>query len=132
MPAQKSLSRTFARPDRKHLPRTYFQILARYTVRKALKDFRKAEHVHPEDIEEIPEGMPGKAQADPFLVAPRDWSENGLPYCAWCKCSVCGFVGRSSVAFDYYAEKPGDPLTCESCQYRKFHESKRRRMPDSD
>ena len=47
---------------------------------------------------------------DPFLTMPEK-----IPYGAFCKCIQCGFVARSTIAFDYYAKKDGDPLKCESC-----------------
>lgn len=55
-------------------------------------------------------------KANPFTHAPADWDENGVPYGAFCKCSNCGLLHRSTVAFDCYADNPGDPLTCESCK----------------
>jgi len=40
--------------------------------------------------------------------------DDGLPYGAWCKCSTCGWVGRSTAAFDYYGVA-GYLLRCEHC-----------------
>ena len=51
----------------------------------------------------------------PFSVAPDDWETNGVPYGAFCKCAKCGFVGRSTFTFDYFADGPGLPLDCERC-----------------
>lgn len=50
-----------------------------------------------------------------YTHAPEDWGENGLPWAAACKCSNCGQIGRSTIIFDFYADKPGDPLVCETC-----------------
>lgn len=52
----------------------------------------------------------------PYLIAPPDWHENGLPYGAYCKCARCGQIHRSTVMFDYHANEPGDPLICETCE----------------
>lgn len=52
---------------------------------------------------------------NPYLVAPDDWHENGLPYGAYCRCWKCGFIARSTFGFDYYANGVGDKLECESC-----------------
>lgn len=53
---------------------------------------------------------------NPFTHAPEDWKTNGVPYGAWCKCSKCGLVHRSTVTFDCYADGPGEPLVCENCK----------------
>lgn len=52
---------------------------------------------------------------NPYTTAPSDFLERGLPYGAICKCSACGLVAASTVAFDFYAKKNGEPLRCESC-----------------
>ena len=60
--------------------------------------------------------------SNPYLVAPADWKENGLPYAAYCQCSRCGYLSQSSFTFDFYADLPGDPLVCEGCElYAKEH-----------
>lgn len=51
----------------------------------------------------------------PFIIAPPSWEDDGLPYGAFCKCSRCGYVGTSTVSFDYRAEGPGESLTCDAC-----------------
>lgn len=56
----------------------------------------------------------------PFTHAPADWSTNGVPYGAWCKCCRCGLVHRSTISFDCYAKGPGEPLHCENCQRRMY------------
>lgn len=43
-------------------------------------------------------------QEHPFTHAPDDWHTNGVPYGAFCLCHKCGYVGTSTVAFDYRAE----------------------------
>lgn len=53
---------------------------------------------------------------NPYTNAPADWKENGLPYGAWCKCHKCGYVGRSTVSFDYRAQGPRAALTCDACE----------------
>ena len=55
---------------------------------------------------------------NPFIKAPDDWDANGLPYGAWCRCKVCGYLGRSTISFDYYRVFNGDGawLICETCQ----------------
>ena len=52
---------------------------------------------------------------DPHLIATPDWCEKGLPYGSFCRCHQCGYVGRATVTFDFYADRPGDPLRCEVC-----------------
>ena len=63
----------------------------------------------------------GQSRNDPFTVAPDDWHEKGLPYGAFCECSECGLVERSTMLFDFYADKPGDKLVCETCQINTPH-----------
>lgn len=55
------------------------------------------------------------AKGNPHTIAPDDWHENGVEYGAYCKCWSCSVVRPSTVMFDYYAKKPGDPLRCEAC-----------------
>jgi hypothetical protein len=55
-------------------------------------------------------------QQDPFLVAPDDSHDNGLPYGAFCRCGSCGLVARSTIMFDYYADGPRGILLCETCK----------------
>lgn len=79
--------------------------------------FRLGEHVA--DIcEHVPEGEPG-SKSNPFTVAPEDW-DDGFPYGAWCRCSKCNEIGRSTMAFDFYADAAGDPLTCETCSRKEW------------
>lgn len=52
---------------------------------------------------------------NPFESAPPLWCTEGLPYGAWCVCVSCGWLGRSTNTFDYYAKGPGCALTCERC-----------------
>jgi len=59
---------------------------------------------------------------NPYVHAPDDWFENGVPYGAFCKCSKCGYVGTSTVLFDYYANNPGELLICEYCQFSTSYE----------
>lgn len=77
---------------------------------------RFAEHITG-DVDPVPVDGPGTF-SNPFVVAPPDWSENGLPYGAWCRCVTCGQKGRSTVAFDFYAKVPGEVLVCETCQFK--------------
>lgn len=53
---------------------------------------------------------------NPHTVAPPGWHMLGVPYGTFCKCGKCGCVGRSTILFDFYAKKPGDPFRCESCE----------------
>lgn len=57
---------------------------------------------------------------NPFIIAPEDWSERGVPYGSLCKCSRCGLVARSLIIFDYYGEA-GGKLTCETCSFGRPH-----------
>jgi len=57
----------------------------------------------------------GESEKNPHTNAPEGWLTKGLKYGAWCKCSKCGYVGRLTFAFNYYANNAGDPLTCEHC-----------------
>lgn len=54
----------------------------------------------------------------PFIIAPDDWHENGLPYAAFCKCVRCSLIERSTMFFDYFANTPGDSLVCQSCHFK--------------
>jgi hypothetical protein len=51
----------------------------------------------------------------PYLFAPSDWDENGISYGAWCRCVKCGYIGQSTVAYDFYADGPGEVFKCETC-----------------
>lgn len=54
---------------------------------------------------------------NPHLVAPEDWETNGLEYGHYCRCSKCGLIGRSTYTFDFFADKSGDELVCETCTF---------------
>ena len=60
---------------------------------------------------------------NPYLVAPNDFDKNGVPYGAFCKCGSCNLVERSTIAFDFYADKAGDKFRCETCLLGISHES---------
>lgn len=62
---------------------------------------------------DVPKEGPGSSREEPFTVTPDD---REIPYGSWCKCGVCGGVGRSTFAFDFYMEETGGPLKCEVCQ----------------
>lgn len=49
-------------------------------------------------------------QGNPHRAAPVD-------YGAFCRCRRCGRVDRSTHLFDYFADKPGDPLECQVCKF---------------
>lgn len=55
------------------------------------------------------------SKENPITHAPNDWAENGVEWGAYCRCYDCGLVTTSTMMFDYYADKPGDPLKCENC-----------------
>ena len=57
-------------------------------------------------------------ETTPLFVAPEGWGKHGVEYGTWCKCSKCGFVARSTITFDFYAEE-GEPLVCENCQFHR-------------
>lgn len=60
---------------------------------------------------------------NPHVIAPDDWEDNGLEYGAFCRCSECGLIARSTVLFDYYTlDGPGSPLACETCRIGTPHE----------
>jgi hypothetical protein len=73
-----------------------------------------------EEYDPIPEGQPGSSKKSPFVVAPEDWEENGIQFGAWCLCEKCGLPGRRTYAFDFFAEGPGNPLSCEVCRVLKL------------
>lgn len=83
-------------------------------------DITKGEHMTAADFDLIPAGQLGATQLTPYICAPADWKKNGVPYGAWCRCCECGVIGRSTLAFDFYAIAPGDALTCETCSRRKI------------
>lgn len=69
------------------------------------------------NFDPIPDGDPGSSKKVPFLAAPDGWEKEGIPDGAWCFCDTCNLVGRSTRAFDFFAENgPGSPLTCEACK----------------
>lgn len=54
----------------------------------------------------------------PYTHAPPKFSNEGVPWGAWCRCSRCGREGPSTNVFDFYAtnqETPGSPLQCGVC-----------------
>jgi len=60
--------------------------------------------------------MIGDSREDPIIRAPEGWGfGTALKYGAWCRCTICGTVARSTIRFDFYAEHQGDLLTCENC-----------------
>ena len=61
----------------------------------------------------------GTSPSNPHIVAPDDWLTNGVKDGAWCKCCDCDRVGKSTILFDYYADKPGDKMRCEFCVMAK-------------
>ncbi len=78
----------------------------------AVMDVSKGEHAT--GFDQIAVGEIGCDGAPPRQVAPDDMETNGLPYGAWCKCHVCGLVGRSTIVFDFYGQN-GEQLKCENC-----------------
>jgi hypothetical protein len=64
-------------------------------------------------------------KAEPYTHAPADWGENGLPYGAFCLCADCGYVGTSTMTFDYRAEGAGQKLVCDQCKGFSTHETER-------
>ena len=63
-----------------------------------MTDIVKGEHMPAEVYDPIPEGH-----------MPVD-----VPYGAWCICSQCSTVGRSTYGFDFYGDV-GALLKCETC-----------------
>lgn len=57
-------------------------------------------------------------KANPWILTPDDWHENGVPWGDYCKCDNCGLVARSTNLFDYYADGPGLAMKCENCLLR--------------
>lgn len=76
-------------------------------------DVRIGEHLVEDDFDVIAPGGLG-AKENPYLIAPFTMETDGLPYGAWCICSTCGFLGRSTFGFDFFGES-GNGLDCESC-----------------
>ncbi len=72
---------------------------------------------HVSDFDPIPAGGVGSSKDIPYTIAPMDFNTSGLPYGAWCRCSACGGIGRSTIAFDFYADDPGKALECERCHH---------------
>lgn len=79
---------------------------------KKTGDISQGEHVTGFDF--IADGELGCDRAHPNLIAPDCMSMSGLPYGAWCKCYLCGLIGRSTYAFDFYGSA-GEELKCENC-----------------
>ena len=62
---------------------------------------------------------------NPHRVAPPTWpAEGSMPYKAWCICSQCERVFQSTILFDCYADKAGDPLICEVCMMAEIFKPK--------
>ena len=70
-------------------------------------------------------------QSNPFTHAPSDWHEEGVPYGAFCKCCKCGYVGTSTVSFDYRAKSVGDALECDQCQGLSTHATEKVLRPEA-
>lgn len=79
-------------------------------------DLSQGSHMPQSEFEHIEPGSRGSSRDLPFISAPADWNTNGVPYGAWCRCSACGLVGRSTLAFDFYAKSAGVALKCENCK----------------
>lgn len=77
----------------------------------------KGDHVPSADWDPIPEGQPGSSKSNAYIIVPPDFTENGVPYGAWCRCGACSLVFRSTFAFDCHG-KPGEPMKCERCYVR--------------
>lgn len=71
----------------------------------------------PQDVEH-----PLGSRSRPYTHAPEKWKTEGVFYGAYCRCHKCGFVSRSTLTFDYYADNVGDPLVCEHCQMGQSYE----------
>lgn len=69
---------------------------------------------HASDFDPLPLCHLGSRRDAPFVNAPPDFDENGLPYGAWCLCHQCSMTGRSTFVFDFYGGA-GEPLKCERC-----------------
>ncbi|MCH7549652.1 MAG: hypothetical protein IH969_08995 [Candidatus Krumholzibacteriota bacterium] len=67
----------------------------------------------------------GKHRDNPYTIAPPGWHTSGVDYGDFCKCSKCGFVGRSTMSFDFRAKEPGDALTCDQCEGMSTHETEK-------
>ena len=46
----------------------------------------------------------------------------------WCKCGTCGHVEICTPRSDFYGDKPGEPLECESCLYIRATQRAAKRM----
>ena len=62
-----------------------------------------------------------KARYGPYLIAPADFIEVGVPYGAFCKCGRCGIVERSTISFDFYTKENGESFSCETCEFGTPH-----------
>ena len=51
----------------------------------------------------------------PYVNAPPDMNDDGMPWGAFCRCSKCGALGRSTVIFDFHGG-PNEPLVCGACK----------------
>ena len=50
---------------------------------------------------------------DPYTRLEWDGTRMGVPYGAYCQCSKCFFVGRTTWTFDFYMIE--DDFLCEKC-----------------
>ena len=75
---------------------------------------KKGDEMSKIEYDPIPKGEMGASQDVPFVKPPDDFEKNGLPYGAWCKCSECNRVSRSTHSFDSYPNFDGF-LSCDAC-----------------
>jgi hypothetical protein len=79
-------------------------------VRNPLEHLARGEHLEEIDFDPIPAGAPGTFE-NPYARMP---DPVGLPFGAWCRCSSCSLLGRSTAVFDFYGGA-GSALECEIC-----------------
>lgn len=51
----------------------------------------------------------------PYTHAPPGMHKDGMPWGAFCRCSICNTLGCSTTVFDFYGD-PGNPLICGNCK----------------
>ncbi|KKK91549.1 hypothetical protein LCGC14_2711830 [marine sediment metagenome] len=75
-------------------------------------EFTEGSHVDASKFDKIEPGELGCVKSNPFVKAQKE----GMPYGAWCLCSCCSVIGRSTYLFDFYGDE-GNLLVCERCVY---------------
>lgn len=76
-------------------------------------DITQGEHVPSKNFDQLSPGYLGTKE-NPYIHVSQGFCDENFPYGAWCVCSSCGLLGRSTFVFDFYTAED-DTLLCEYC-----------------